>query len=146
MRIYLAAKFGEKQKMIEVATYLRSLGHVITSRWLDTVHAADADATEDELSLGAIENLVDINEADVVVTYSQPQGTAHTGGGRHFEFGYAYANSIPVVIVGPRGEHVFHYLRKHVYHASDMEGLLVQLREIEKKYLSDHSRTVGTAS
>lgn len=132
MNIYLAAKFGEKAEMRKWAVMLRDAGHVVTSSWLSAQHDSDAAATPEILSKGAVDNLKDVNAADVLVTKSQLPGTAHTGGGRHFEFGYATAIGKPVVVVGPKGEHVFHYLPRHVRHVPDVETLLQHLNEMKE--------------
>lgn len=131
MNIYLAAKFGEKPEMRKWAVVLRDAGHKVTSSWLSSQNATDAEATVETLTKGASDNLFDINAADVMVTKAQAPGTAHTGGGRHFEFGYAVANGMPVIIVGPKGEHVFHYL-PGVRHVPDLETLVQHLNEMKE--------------
>ncbi len=131
MKIYLAAKFDEKVEMNKWAAYLKGFGHEITSTWLDSKNQTDREATEEVLVQAAVDNLADLHRADVLVTKSQTQGTEHTGGGRHVEFGYAVSEGTDIIVVGPRGEHVFHYLQG-VRHVPDLGVLVERLHEMDR--------------
>lgn len=102
MRIYLTARWARREEMKSVRNKLTEAGHEVTSRWLDEVdgtdpkHAADID-------------LVDIDDSQVLLCFSELPEVGYTTGGRHVEIGYAIANSTPVFVVGPR-ENVFFHL------------------------------------
>lgn len=86
MKIYLAAKYGHRLTFLpEVADHLRSLGHEVTSRWLT--------GAEDDMSKAdaAQMDLDDVDAADAVIFFGEPEGSENRGGGRWFELGYAYA-------------------------------------------------------
>ncbi len=131
MKVYLAAKFGEKNEMRDWARMIEDAGHQVTSSWLDEKHDSDAEASEEVMIAAAKQNMLDVLEADVLVTKSQAQGTAHAGGGRHFEFGYAIAEGINVIVVGPKGEHVFHYI-EGIQHVDNLDGLIPVLADMQK--------------
>jgi len=106
MNIYLAAQFKEQETM----RIWRSVLHennlfYVTSRWLDhTEELNSADATTK-----ALIDLEDIDASDVVISYTLNRGDMFTGGGRHIEFGYAYARNKKLINIGGY-ESVFHSL------------------------------------
>lgn len=115
MRIYLAARYSRRLELCGYAAHLESLGHTVTSRWLLGNHQAE----NDELQRGAEaerfarEDLDDVDDADVVICFSEPPRTSTSRGGRHVEFGYALALRKPLCVVGPR-ENVFACLVEQV--------------------------------
>ncbi len=131
MKVYLAAMFGQKMEMREVRTRLENAGHEVTSQWVYVEEGVDSGASEAKLREYAQMDLNDVLRSDVLVAFSQPRGTPHTGGGRHVEFGYALSEGIDVVICGPKGEHIFHYL-EGVHHAENEEALMLTLAHMQK--------------
>jgi nucleoside 2-deoxyribosyltransferase len=88
----------------------------VTSRWLDGTHEARdgnilADEESDLAEDAARQDLQDVDDADVLIFFSEAAVAAR--GGRHVEFGYALAKShrtgYPVYVVGPV-ENIFHRL------------------------------------
>ena len=79
IHVYLAAKFGRKDEMLSVARWLRSLGYVVTSRWLeveqDMLHSPEAPAW-------AVGDVVDVLAADVLVAFTERDGVPGGGKGR----------------------------------------------------------------
>lgn len=120
LSIYLAAAYGKMQAMQHAAALLQAAGHKVTSRWIygDEEGQTKVDA--------ALMDLSDIDFADVVLSFSLPPKTMHTGGGRHVEFGYAYATGKRLIFVGPKGEHVFHHL-PNVEHYDTLEQAIEAL-------------------
>lgn len=102
MKIYLAARFALKDKMREYADVLKEDGFEITSTWNY--------GGEDDLTMSEIAKLdeTDVERADILVCFSEPFGSANTGGGRHTEVGMALALGKTVIICGPL-EQVFHW-------------------------------------
>jgi hypothetical protein len=112
MRFYLAGRYGRRSELDEYAALLKHLGHTVTSRWLDGVHEAkDAAATDEEKMLWALDDMVDIQRADWLVHFCEPDSHAHgaSRGGRHVEFGIALAQKKNIAIVG-KPENIFHCL------------------------------------
>lgn len=105
-KIYLAAMYSQMLKMRQEAFKLELEGHSITARWIAGKEHVDA---VDQYAVYAQHSIEDIDAADLLVHYAQPRDLACKGGGRHWEFGYAYARGKICWIVGPKGEHVFHY-------------------------------------
>jgi len=102
--VYIASLYSTIEQMREVAKRLTEAGHSVTSRWLD--------GSEEHMTreAAALMDVADVDFADVVLSFTLPRKTMHNGGGRHWEFGYAYGTGKRNIIVGPKGEHVFHYL------------------------------------
>lgn len=112
MKIYLAARFGDKMQMRDVRTRLQDAGHEVTSQWIDVEHSDDKAHTvtdEDRVRFARM-CIDDVLRADALVTFSCERKDSQIGGGRHVEFGVALSYDKIIVVVGPKGEHIFHYL------------------------------------
>jgi hypothetical protein len=116
MRIYIAARFSRRDEMQEVAALLRARGHTITSRWIDGHEDEGGEyllgGTNRELyATFAREDLEDVQQAETVVSFTEPPraGNLRGRGGRHVEYGYALALEKRLIVVGPL-ENVFHCL------------------------------------
>jgi len=114
-RYYLAARYSRHAEMRRYRDELVAAipGATVTSRWIDQ-HAGKLESSFTPEVLAAdpagcwvygAHDLVDLDEADVVVSFTGAGGGGK--GGRHVEFGYALAACKPLVIVGPR-ENIFH--------------------------------------
>lgn len=106
MKIYTAARYGDMLAMRGVRDRLVDLGHEVTARWIDGGEEGPNGRT---LAQAAIMDVEDVLAADVLLFFSQPEGSANRGGGRHWELGYAYAKGKRCIVVGER-EIVFHHL------------------------------------
>lgn len=102
MKIYLAAPFGDREKMEAVAKRLIAAGHDITARW---VFGGEEGLTREQI---AVLDLDDVDAADTVMSFTFPRGTLKSGGGRHVEFGYGLARGKRLVVIGYR-ENVFYH-------------------------------------
>jgi hypothetical protein len=131
VKVYLAAKFELKSYMRSVRDFLVNDGHKVTSRWIDVEHESDkAHTVTDELRVGyAIMDVDDVREADVLVAFSNPRSEPGIGGGRHVEFGIAVQAGKQIIVVGPKGEHIFHWL-PGVEHVADVDALAQRLHEM----------------
>ena len=112
MKVYLAARYSRRMELAGYATELRDLGINVTSRWLlglhDTPPEGVAPDSVEHWRWCAEDDIADVDAADVLVAFSEPEGVvAGRGrGGRHVELGYAIAIGKPVIVVGYR-ENVF---------------------------------------
>ena len=101
MKIYLCAQFKEQALMREWRRLLHNAGHIVTSRWLDektgTLQARNAAGID----------IADIEISDIVISKTLNRGDLFTGGGRHWEAGYAFAKGKKLINVGGI-ESVFH--------------------------------------
>jgi hypothetical protein len=111
MKIYLAAPFTAQDTMRGVRDVLTSIGHEVTSQWLDFVgDGIPVSEINDhpEQSMGhAITDVGDIARSDMFVEFTQ-YGSSTTGG-HHVELGIALAMQKRVIVVGPR-ENIFQTL------------------------------------
>jgi hypothetical protein len=111
-RVYLAAQYERHPEMRHYREMLDKLGIKVTSRWIDA-HGGQLTEALGEAELNADPNrgipfalidIEDIHAADTMISF-----TGAGRGGRHVEFGIAWANNKRLILVGSR-EHVFHTL------------------------------------
>jgi hypothetical protein len=102
VKIYLAAPYGEMQRMHDWASRLEAVGHTITARWIY--------GNEEGMTLhdAAQMDIDDVDAADAVVSMVLPKGTLFSSGGRHVEFGYGFARNKLMIIVSDHAENIFH--------------------------------------
>ena len=98
--VYLVARYEWQAQMREVADKLAAAEIQVTSRWIRGLCDEMSGPEAAEL------DLEDIDRADCLVLFSDPEG----GAGRHIEFGYALGKGKRLFIVG-QPESVFHFLR-----------------------------------
>lgn len=103
MKVYLAAPFGEREAQREIAKKFVAAGHVVTSRWIEGGEFNLPGSNAAQLDLD------DVAAADCLVLKTFPHGTLVSGGGRHFEFGFAYGIGKTCIVVGDK-EHIFCHL------------------------------------
>lgn len=103
MKIYTAARYARREEILEYAKVLSQAGHIVTARWVN------GDEVGKTLEQVAVMDLDDVRAADMVLVFTDPKGSAQTGGGRHTELGLGYALGKKVWLVG-EWEQVFHSL------------------------------------
>lgn len=113
MKIYLASRYSRAPQLRECRADLESLGHVVTSRWIEGGHELDRngslEAQASERTRFATEDWSDMAAADCVISFTEEPRKTNTRGGRHVEFGGALALGKRCIVVGWR-ENVFHCL------------------------------------
>ena len=133
MKIYLAARFEKKNDMRDVRDFLVNDGHEVTSRWIDVEHEEDAahTVTDAHRIEYAKMDVDDVLAADALVAFSDPRSAPGSGGGRHVEFGIALHAGKDIIVVGPKGEHIFHWCQD-VLHVDDIDALAEILQIMER--------------
>ena len=133
MKIYLAAKFEQQKTMRSVRDFLVNDGHEVTSRWIDVEHESDeAHTVTDEMRIEYAQmDIDDVLKADALIAFSHPRSEPGIGGGRHVEFGIALQAGKDIIVVGPKGEHIFHWCQD-VIHVADVNALAEMLRIMEQ--------------
>jgi len=104
MKIYIAASFPRQDEALALGYKLmKHGGHEITSGWIEQ-QDPNANPNSDTRTPSPVErrnkamrDLGDIRDSDVLVMIT---GDNLSGGGRRFEFGYAYGLGMPVIIYG----------------------------------------------
>lgn len=112
MKIYLAARYSRHAELEVCAADLRFEGIEVVSRWHKGEHQAlDADLLDNvELARRfAEEDVSDLCDADLMISFTEPPHSSAPRGGRHVELGLALARAMAIWIVGPR-ENIFHCL------------------------------------
>lgn len=121
IHIYLCAAWQRQAEMRGHAEELRDAGYQITSRWID-VESAAPDGHVDFGSAAALRaarlDLEDVEDAHILIAFTEPAGSPWTRGGRHAEVGAALAWGLELILVGPH-EHLFHALAKAHYETWD---------------------------
>jgi hypothetical protein len=133
MKLYLAAKFGQKDEMRTVRDFLTNGGHKVTSRWIDVEHEEDVSHTVTDAMRCeyAKMDVDDVLAADALIAFSGPRSEPAIGGGRHVEFGIALQAGKDIIVVGPKGEHIFHWCQD-VIHVADIDDLAAMLHAMEQ--------------
>ena len=133
MRIFLSARYGRREEMIQRGAELVEAGHEIVSRWLYvdgmTEDAREVEAATESMPVFkampfAIQDLSDLDNAEVFIAFTEETSSPYGRGGRHVEYGIALErhrrNMLDLIIViGPR-ENIFHCVKgsahRPVYH------------------------------
>lgn len=133
MKIYLASRYSRRGELKKIASTLRSMGHVVTSRWLETEwvnRPSESSAAPPEYrEKYAIIDLEDVKESECVISFTDPPNSSGRGG-RHVEFGYAYGLGKKLIVVGYR-ENLFHHLPE-VDFFETVEQMLCTLDSIKR--------------
>jgi hypothetical protein len=110
VRYYFAAQFARNPEMRKYRDELLAAkpDHVVTSRWIDQHGGQQESAFSVEVLTADPENcwkfgqhdLEDLDNSDTIVAFT---GSGSGGkGGRHVEWGYAIAQALRLVVIGPR--------------------------------------------
>jgi hypothetical protein len=113
MTFYLASRYSRRDELNLYRAELEKHENRVTSRWLDGTHSMQDDVkpgqyADAEQRRFAMEDYSDLQQAEVVISFTEEPRSPHGRGGRHVEFGIALAMRKLCVIIGPR-ENVFHY-------------------------------------
>ena len=138
MKIYLASRYSRRKELCAYRDRLEELGHVVTSRWLNGSHQiadngkpigesgealveGDAGGNSSEAAAMRLafakEDVLDVMDSDLVISFTEPPKSTASRGGRHVEFGLAIGVGKRVWVVGYR-ENVFHWLSDVKFYAS----------------------------
>jgi hypothetical protein len=146
VKVYLASRYSRRQELSGYRDELTALGIQVTSRWIDgpgqrrldndqllgpeEEFLVESGATTPEAlevrRLCAAADLWDVGDAQIMLTFTFGGGGR---GGRHVEWGYALAQGLTLVVVGPR-EHIFHDLAHEQFDSwQEAKGYLLSLAE-----------------
>ena len=127
MRIYLAARYSRREELCRYREQLRSMGHVVTSRWLDGSHqisntgepigdngealveSGDCERSAQMRQELVAEDFKDVLTCELLIAFTEQPRAKASRGGRHVELGMALGMMKRVWIVGPR-ENIFCWL------------------------------------
>jgi hypothetical protein len=128
LKIYLAARYSRRNEMKKYREILtKNYNATVTSHWLDEksdVTGGIGDEPDEFYWETAQIDFMDIEEAHVLVLFSEDPLIGVPRGGRNVEFGYALKCGKPIWVVGPK-ENVFHY-RPRVEHFNTFDELLAK--------------------
>ena len=130
MKVYLAAQYPRRNEMRTVAALLLANNIEVTSHWILESLPLDTqlhDVTAHKLLQFAVQDRLDIDEADALVLFSEDPNAGLPRGTHHTEFGYAMGLGKRLIVIGGP-ENVFHYFPEVVHYASlgdflDAEGI-----------------------
>jgi nucleoside 2-deoxyribosyltransferase len=125
-RFYLASRYSRREELLGVRDVIESLGGEVTSRWLNGDHQIADGEEGNAASHGerfALEDMNDLNLADIVLVFTEKPRETNSRGGRHVEFGMALALNKHVIVIGPR-ENVFTWLPQVEWHPDWSRGAL----------------------
>lgn len=126
--LYLAASWSRKNEIADLADNIQrtypGIFHIV-STWVDEEHehhSSQYPYAADYLQSIAIQNAAELDAADVLILFADDPTVPKIGGGKHWEFGYAYARQKTCIIVGLQ-EHVFYHM-PGVFHADCLDHAL----------------------
>jgi nucleoside 2-deoxyribosyltransferase len=133
VKVYLAAAWGRREEIAEVAERLKTVGVDITSNWLIEEKGMQTGGKEKFLRSRAYIDLADVDRADALVRFTDevPESTSSEdllkllSGARMVETGYALARGKTVYVVGGK-QNVFDRL-DCVIHIPDVDALVKKL-------------------
>ncbi len=114
MNVYLAARYSRRLEMADYAEELKTHGHTIASTWIDGHHKTrpgiDANGTDEEKSVWAVEDLSDLFNANTYLIFTHhPNGNGRERGGYRVEMGVALGRMLfgsrtdaTIHVIGPR--------------------------------------------
>jgi len=135
MRIYLAARYSRRDELCEHRRSIESLGHTVTSRWLNGLHQiSDAgqpigdsgeSLVEDDdesthvkaaslRSKFALDDFQDVMTCELLIAFTEPPRSSASRGGRHVELGLALGTMKRVWVIGYR-ENIFCWMEDVVF-------------------------------
>lgn len=124
MKIYLSARYSRLVEMCRVREEIEARGHTVVSRWLNTPDRPQATLSKREMRKHAQDDIEDLREAELVICFTEDEDAPRSHGGRHVEFGMAFAWDKPVVVIGPE-ENVF-YTIPEVAHADEWHQSIME--------------------
>lgn len=109
--IYIAAPWANREIAKGVRVELVSLGHLVTSRWLDVPDTGQLPSDRELCLREAKTDVEDIALADTLLVLTDPRPI---GVGHHVEFGIALAAGKRIILAGPV-KSVFHHMADAIY-------------------------------
>jgi hypothetical protein len=130
MNVYLAGSWLRKDEIASYRDIIQTSDNriTITSQWLDGAdgpHSAYGVQGRAYFEREALRDTSDVDRCDVLVLFANDPITPTVGGGRHWEWGYAYAKQKTCIVVGHQ-EHIFYYM-PGVFHVDSFDSLLTVL-------------------
>ena len=130
--IYLISRYGRIEEMQAIAADLTELGHDVCSSWVKGEHKAlDNKATFEQLQRWCNIDIKDLEQASLIIAFTEQPGNSHARGGRHVEYGYAlaFAQNAPhhvwLHVVGHREN--MHYCAPEIVFWNTWEALRAHL-------------------
>lgn len=99
--VYIAAPIEKRDYALRIMRILQIRNITVTSSWINHPQQLSHE--------GAMTDLQDLRNADLLVALNPEGWEKHGTGGRHVELGYALALGKPVLLVGERSN-MFHRL------------------------------------
>lgn len=154
MRIFLSARYGRREEMLRRAKELEGETTTfpgrseIVSLWIYSHgEATSTELAEEsmpkEAKAFAIDDLEDLDRAQVFIAFTEKPNNPFGRGGRHVEFGYAFrrlieSNLDTIIIVGPE-ENIFHALPTFIG-----SGRLYHVKQWNQEKIFEFLRHRGT--
>lgn len=113
-KVYISSRITRRAEMAEVAQKLEAVGFTITSSWVRDASEQEYKPKTDYTEAARLDH-EQVIEADILLTFSEPLGSANVGGGRHTELGIALGLGRRCAVVGPK-EQVFHWHPKVMHY------------------------------
>lgn len=129
MNIYIASRFADRVRLRKIADKIWSLGHAITSTWLNETTKMPGMTREEFWTRLARKDLQEIAASDILI---RDVHTISSTGGADTEFGFALARHQHCLVwtVGHAPRNVFHTLADR--HFNTWDACLKELESYAK--------------
>ena len=112
IKVYIASHYSRKLEVMAAAYDLEKLGIQVVSTWhkeRQNPNNSLKDVSDTFKRYTAKRDIAELKSATHFVLFSLDPDALFTRGGHCVENGYALANNLPTLVVGPR-QHIFHYM------------------------------------
>jgi hypothetical protein len=102
--VYLAAPWADRAEAREVRDIIQSHDIEVNSRWLDTHHTTEEEATHEVLAVEAMHDVEDVLNCDILMLWNTQKSE-----GKAVETGMALIAQKGIILIGDK-TNVFHHL------------------------------------
>jgi hypothetical protein len=119
LNVYIAGRYQDREELRDFAKHLEAVGdYKVISSWLHEDYpptVAMKDLTPHDMHLMAEKDIEEIQDANLMVLFSQSDTAPTYRNGRLVEFGVALSVGMTVFVVGPAENIFFHCDGVHLY-------------------------------
>ena len=142
MKIYVSAKFNDKDRVREAYVLLKNAGHTITHEWIHNKQSFPFDQDTAFTAKCALEDFNGVLDADVFILFSNAEPSMGASG----ELGAAIASSLlrntpDIYVVGPHFNTNFCFYHPLVHRKNSLEEVLMAIQNNQHYSLRSHQKT-----
>jgi len=123
MSIYIAARYSRKKEMQSLASLVKKVGYEVISTWHeDTAVEQEGNFNDENKDMWrdlAKQDLTELENAQILIFFSESPNVGVPRGGRHVEYGFflhrrRHNRDLKIYIIGPV-ENLFNYFADEIF-------------------------------